>query len=211
MIVSLPAVSHSPWSRYDTTRGSNLPLSTKVELRSGACLESTGLQGCLDRRQQLAAVPLQSANQCPAIPRSMADKTKGNIQPHNEINLHYSPYATSKISVMNPDTHNLTDTPIRASDYPPDSQSELHTGPSAKRQKIERQTPPTTMEADGSRASSPQPGRRVLETVPLEHVPPTHSVHVAVFRDVENAAFLHQQLLGRNPDFEYAFIDAGVV
>jgi EKC/KEOPS complex subunit CGI121/TPRKB len=67
------------------------------------------------------------------------------------------------------------------------------------------------MEADGSTASPSQPGQGVLETVPLEHIPQTHSVHVAVFKDVENAAFLHQQLLNRNPDFEYAFIDAGVV
>jgi hypothetical protein len=51
----------------------------------------------------------------------------------------------------------------------------------------------------------------LLETLRLEHVPETHSVHVAVFRDVENVAFLHQQLLARNAEFEYAFIDAGVV
>ncbi|KAI0451976.1 kinase binding protein CGI-121-domain-containing protein [Xylaria acuta] len=51
----------------------------------------------------------------------------------------------------------------------------------------------------------------ILESVRLEHVPATHSVHVAVFRDVENAAFLHQQLLARNADFQYALIDAGVV
>jgi EKC/KEOPS complex subunit CGI121/TPRKB len=50
-----------------------------------------------------------------------------------------------------------------------------------------------------------------LETFHLEHMPQTHSVHVAVFRDVQNAAFLQQQLLARNADFEYAFIDAGVV
>ncbi|RSM00388.1 EKC/KEOPS complex subunit [Fusarium oligoseptatum] len=50
-----------------------------------------------------------------------------------------------------------------------------------------------------------------LETVTVEHLPASHKVHVALFRDVRNAAFLHQQLLGRNPDFEYAFIDASVV
>ncbi|KAH7231949.1 hypothetical protein NW759_013261 [Fusarium solani] len=50
-----------------------------------------------------------------------------------------------------------------------------------------------------------------LETVTVEHLPASHKVHVALFRDVQNAAFLHQQLLGRNPDFEYAFIDASVV
>ncbi|TGJ84338.1 hypothetical protein E0Z10_g4426 [Xylaria hypoxylon] len=51
----------------------------------------------------------------------------------------------------------------------------------------------------------------ILESLWLEHVPNTHSVHVAVFRNVENAAFLHQQLLARNADFEYALIDAGVI
>ncbi|KAI0433850.1 kinase binding protein CGI-121-domain-containing protein [Xylaria sp. FL1042] len=51
----------------------------------------------------------------------------------------------------------------------------------------------------------------ILEAFHLEHVPETHSVHVAVFRDVENAAFLHQQLLARNADFEYALIDASVI
>lgn len=52
---------------------------------------------------------------------------------------------------------------------------------------------------------------QVLETFHLEHVPETHSVHVAVFRDVANAAFLHQQLLARNAEFEYALIDASLV
>ncbi|KAI1384241.1 uncharacterized protein F4822DRAFT_419133 [Hypoxylon trugodes] len=48
----------------------------------------------------------------------------------------------------------------------------------------------------------------VLETIQLEHVPSTHTVHVAVFKDVTNAEFLHQQLLSRNSEYEYAFIDA---
>lgn len=61
---------------------------------------------------------------------------------------------------------------------------------------------PTTMSASAT---------PMLETLRLEHVPETHSVHVAVFRDVANAAFLHQQLLARNLEFEYALIDAGVV
>lgn len=50
-----------------------------------------------------------------------------------------------------------------------------------------------------------------LETVSLEHVPSSHKVHVAMFKDVQNAAFLHEQLLARNADFEYALIDASVV
>ncbi len=50
-----------------------------------------------------------------------------------------------------------------------------------------------------------------LEVVKLEHLPDTYTVHVALFQDVQNAAFLHEQLLARNTDFEYAFIDASVV
>ncbi|KAF4971230.1 hypothetical protein FZEAL_9898 [Fusarium zealandicum] len=50
-----------------------------------------------------------------------------------------------------------------------------------------------------------------LETVTLEHLPDSHKIHVALFRGVQNAAFLHQQLLARNSDFEYAFIDASVI
>ncbi|KAL7792085.1 kinase binding protein CGI-121 domain-containing protein [Trichoderma ceciliae] len=50
-----------------------------------------------------------------------------------------------------------------------------------------------------------------LETVVLEHVPSSHRVHLALFRNVRNAGFLHQQLLARNSDFEYAFIDASMI
>ena len=50
-----------------------------------------------------------------------------------------------------------------------------------------------------------------LETINLEHIPATHSVHVAVYKDIQNAEFLQQQLLSRNQEFEYAFIDASCV
>lgn len=50
-----------------------------------------------------------------------------------------------------------------------------------------------------------------LETVPIEHIPPSYTVYLSLYRNVENAAFLHQQLLDRNAHFEYAFIDASVV
>lgn len=50
-----------------------------------------------------------------------------------------------------------------------------------------------------------------LETIVLEHVPASHKIHVAFFKSVSNAAFLQSQLLARNPDFEYAFIDASSV
>ncbi|RFU78319.1 hypothetical protein TARUN_3913 [Trichoderma arundinaceum] len=50
-----------------------------------------------------------------------------------------------------------------------------------------------------------------LESVVLEHVPPSYKVYLALFRNVQNAGFLHQQLLARNADFEYAFIDASMI
>lgn len=50
-----------------------------------------------------------------------------------------------------------------------------------------------------------------IETLALEHLPASHAAYVALFRGVENAAFLRQQLLDREPEFEYAFVDASVV
>ncbi|KAF7543598.1 hypothetical protein G7046_g9968 [Stylonectria norvegica] len=50
-----------------------------------------------------------------------------------------------------------------------------------------------------------------LETIVLDHVPASYALHLAFFRNIQNASFLHQQLLARNTDFEYAFIDASVV
>ncbi|KAK1763151.1 CGI-121-domain-containing protein [Phialemonium atrogriseum] len=50
-----------------------------------------------------------------------------------------------------------------------------------------------------------------IETIHLEHVPATHTVYAAFFRDVTNADFLQSQLLARNSDFEYAFIDASSI
>jgi len=51
----------------------------------------------------------------------------------------------------------------------------------------------------------------LLESLNLEHLPSSHTIYIALFRNVKNAAFLHQQLLAGNTDFEYAFIDASVV
>ena len=46
-----------------------------------------------------------------------------------------------------------------------------------------------------------------METITLPHLP-QHSMQVCLFKDVENAAFLRQQLLDGNAEFEYAFLDA---
>lgn len=49
-----------------------------------------------------------------------------------------------------------------------------------------------------------------LETINIPHLPTSLPVHVALYRDVQNASFLRQQLLSGNADFEYAFIDASM-
>ncbi|KAI9861416.1 MAG: hypothetical protein M1813_005313 [Trichoglossum hirsutum] len=48
-------------------------------------------------------------------------------------------------------------------------------------------------------------------SVNLEHTPLELPIHISLFRDVENSAFLKQQLLDGNEEFEYAFIDASVI
>ncbi|KAJ4395607.1 hypothetical protein N0V85_006487 [Neurospora sp. IMI 360204] len=50
-----------------------------------------------------------------------------------------------------------------------------------------------------------------LETLQIEHVPSDHHVYAALFRDVQNVDFLQAQLIGKNPQFEYAFIDASTI
>ncbi|KAH0377768.1 CGI-121-domain-containing protein, partial [Aureobasidium melanogenum] len=49
-----------------------------------------------------------------------------------------------------------------------------------------------------------------LEAIALPHLP-QHHLCVGLFKNVKNAAFLRQQLLAGNADFEYAFLDASVV
>ena len=48
-----------------------------------------------------------------------------------------------------------------------------------------------------------------LETISVAHLP--LPVHVALYRDIQNAAFLKGQLLDGQKEFEYAFIDASMV
>ncbi|ELR05343.1 hypothetical protein VC83_06536 [Pseudogymnoascus destructans] len=50
-----------------------------------------------------------------------------------------------------------------------------------------------------------------LTTIAIDHLPPGHDVHIALFHSITNAAFLHAQLLASNTDFEYALVDAGVI
>lgn len=53
--------------------------------------------------------------------------------------------------------------------------------------------------------------RDSVEAIHLAHMPPELTIFAAMYKDVQNAAFLHQQLLAGNSDFEYAFIDASMV
>jgi EKC/KEOPS complex subunit CGI121/TPRKB len=50
-----------------------------------------------------------------------------------------------------------------------------------------------------------------LETINIPHLPASLPVHVALYRNVQNSAFLRQQLLAGNAEFEYALIDASLV
>lgn len=50
-----------------------------------------------------------------------------------------------------------------------------------------------------------------LKMLHLAHLPSDLAVYIALFQNLENAAFLRQQLLDGNADFEYALIDANVV
>lgn len=50
-----------------------------------------------------------------------------------------------------------------------------------------------------------------LETLSLEHLPQGYKVHLALFHEVKNAEFLQRQLLEGNTEFEYAFLDAGMI
>ncbi|KAI5291697.1 hypothetical protein KEM54_001667 [Ascosphaera aggregata] len=48
----------------------------------------------------------------------------------------------------------------------------------------------------------------LLDSIHLEHTPASFSVHIALYRRLQNAPFLRQQLLSGNTQFEYALIDA---
>lgn len=51
----------------------------------------------------------------------------------------------------------------------------------------------------------------MLEEIRLSHLPPSLSLYIGLYQSVQNAAFLRQQLLTGNTDFEYALIDASMV
>ncbi|CAK7202875.1 hypothetical protein SEUCBS139899_005602 [Sporothrix eucalyptigena] len=47
--------------------------------------------------------------------------------------------------------------------------------------------------------------------VAIEHLPPGYAIYGALFSGVQNAKFLQEQLVARNPAFEYALVDAATV
>ncbi|KAH6639175.1 kinase binding protein CGI-121-domain-containing protein [Boeremia exigua] len=49
-----------------------------------------------------------------------------------------------------------------------------------------------------------------VRTFTLPHYE-AYPVHIALFEDVSNAAYLRSQLLAANPEFDYAFIDAAMI
>ncbi|KAL8811673.1 MAG: hypothetical protein Q9200_001609 [Gallowayella weberi] len=51
----------------------------------------------------------------------------------------------------------------------------------------------------------------LLHTLRLAHLPEDLSVHIVLYQEVKNAAFLQQQLLQGNTAFEYAFLDASMI
>lgn len=50
----------------------------------------------------------------------------------------------------------------------------------------------------------------MMETLALPHFP-NHTLVLALFKNVDNASFLREQLLAGNTAFEYAFLDASVL
>ncbi len=52
---------------------------------------------------------------------------------------------------------------------------------------------------------------RMLETIQLPHLPNTLPLYITFYHSLQNAAFLRQQLLTGNTEYEYAFIDARMV
>ncbi|KAK6434958.1 hypothetical protein LTR95_008857 [Oleoguttula sp. CCFEE 5521] len=49
-----------------------------------------------------------------------------------------------------------------------------------------------------------------MESITVSHLP-AYTLHVGLYKNVENATFLRQQLLDGNTDFQYAFADATMV
>lgn len=51
----------------------------------------------------------------------------------------------------------------------------------------------------------------MVETIHLSHIPEGLALYVSCYTNVTNAAYLKEQLIAANQDFNYAFIDASVI
>lgn len=51
----------------------------------------------------------------------------------------------------------------------------------------------------------------MLKEIHLSHLPQQLAIFVALYKDVENASILRDQLLAGNAEFEYAFLDASMI
>ena len=47
-------------------------------------------------------------------------------------------------------------------------------------------------------------------TIQLPHRP-QYPIHISLFKNVQNSAYLREQLLAANAEFEYGFVDAEAV
>ena len=47
-------------------------------------------------------------------------------------------------------------------------------------------------------------------TIQLPHLP-QHPIYISLFKNVQNSAYLREQLLAANAEFEYGFVDAEAV
>jgi len=50
-----------------------------------------------------------------------------------------------------------------------------------------------------------------MQRLQIEHIPQSCEVYAALFRGIDNASFIQSQLIARNAEFEYAFIDASCI
>lgn len=73
-----------------------------------------------------------------------------------------------------------------------------------------RSAAPETVSRASIQSTARQCALSTMTTITLPHLP-SHPVHAFLFEDVQNCAFLRQQLLEGNADFEYAFLDAATV
>ncbi|KAF3285205.1 hypothetical protein TWF173_009149 [Orbilia oligospora] len=56
-----------------------------------------------------------------------------------------------------------------------------------------------------------RPSATMPTTLSIPHLPSNYRLHIALFTSVTNAAHLHSQLLAKNAEYEYAFIEPSIL